>query len=309
MELTRLFNRLKDRNIYFYKLLHKIRMFEEKSRKKQFDKYTRDVQMKMLSKEYEEKTGQTLDWNNLQTYTEKMQWSKLFDNSPIKTKLTDKYMVREWVSDKIGEEFLIPLLGVWDSFEEIDFSSLPDRFVLKTNNASGTNMIVNNKKGIDFERARILFERWLSTDYSSIGGFQMQYKNIKPKIVAEKYIVDSNGQLFDYKFLCFNGKVYYCWVDVDRQSVHKRNVYDLNWNLQSWNQYKYDNTEDKLGKPENFEEMIRVAEVLCEGFSHVRVDLYNVDGKIYFGEMTFTNGNGYELIYPHSKNLELGNLW
>lgn len=178
MKLTSLFNRLKDSNIYLYKLIHKIRMFEEKSRKKQFDKYTTEVQMKMLSKEYEENTGQTLDWNNLKTYTEKMQWSKLFDNSPIKTKLTDKYMVREWVADKIGEEFLIPLLGVWDSFEEIDFSNLLDRFVLKTNNASGTNMIVNNKKEIDFERARILFERWLSMDYSTIGGFQMQYKNI-----------------------------------------------------------------------------------------------------------------------------------
>lgn len=296
-------------NLIVLNFYHRLKRMSDKYKKSQYAKYSLDDKKQMLAKKYEEMTGEQLDWNNLQTYTEKMQWSKLFDNSPIKTKLTDKYMVREWVADKIGEEFLIPLLGVWDSFDEIDFSSLPTQFVLKTNNASGTNIIVADKNQLDMKRARIRMDTWINRDFSTVGGFQMQYKNIKPKIIAEKYIVDSNGQLFDYKFLCFNGKVYYCWVDVDRQSVQKRNVYDLDWNLQSWNQNKFDNTEDKLSKPENFEEMIRVAEVLCEGFSHVRVDLYNVDGKIYFGEMTFTSGNGYSIIYPHSKNLQLGNLW
>lgn len=137
----------------------------------------------------------------------------------------------------------------------------------------------------------------------------MQYKDIKPKIIAEKFINDKNNHLNDYKFLCFDGKVYYCWVDMDRYSNHTRNVYDVNWQLQPWNQNTFENAEFDIQKPKNYEEMIIIAEKLSRGFSHVRVDLYNVDGKIYFGEMTFTSGNGFSLIYPEEYNLMLGSLW
>ena len=123
-----------------------------------------------------------------------------------------------------------------------------------------------------------------------------------------KYMENFEGDLQDYKFLCFNGKALYCWVDIGRFGDHKRNVYDMNWNLQSWNQEKYGNTEEPLDKPVNFEKMVELCNILAKGFKHVRVDFYNINGKIYFGEMTFTNGSGRELIYPSEKNIELGKL-
>ena len=142
-----------------------------------------------------------------------------------------------------------------------------------------------------------------------MSGFELQYKDIKPKIIAEKYIVDNDGELKDYKFLCFDSKVYFCWIDVGRFTAHRRNVYNLEWELQKWSQYSYGNTHFQVPKPENFELMVNLAEKLCKGFSHVRVDLYNVNGKIYFGEMTFTNASGFEKITPNDYNLMLGNLW
>ena len=158
--------------------------------------------------------------------------------------------------------------------------------------------------------ARKFFDLWIKQDFAFSGrGFEMHYSHITPKIIAEKYIVDSNGELNDYKFLCFDGVPYYCWVDVGRFTDHRRNVYDMNWVLQPWNQYSYRNTEQILDKPDNFDDMIRIVKTLCKGIPQVRVDLYSVNGKIYFGEMTFTNGKGYELIYPEKYNVMLGSLW
>lgn len=263
----------------------------------------------MLGTIYEERFGRKLDWDNLQTYTEKMQWEKLYDKNPIKADLSDKYVVREWVENKIGNEYLIPLLGVWDRFDDIDFSTLPDKFVLKTNHGSATNIIVKDKNALDKKRARSMFTDWLDTDYAYICGFELHYSDIKPKIIAEAYLETDLGELQDYKFLCFDGKPYFCWVDIGRYSKHTRNVYDLEWNLQPWNQMTYGVYDKEIEKPKNFEKMVEIAQVLCEGFPHVRVDLYNVNGKIYFGEMTFTNGSGFEPIVPESYDKMLGDLW
>ncbi|WP_053218197.1 ATP-grasp fold amidoligase family protein [Virgibacillus senegalensis] len=262
-----------------------------------------------LAQIYKKKTGKVLDWNNLQTYNEKMQWAKLYENNPLKTTLADKYLVREWVKDTIGKEYLIPLLGVWDSFDEINFDNLPKKFVLKTNHGSGTNIIVKDKNHLDKSEAKKRLDKWLKMNFAYKNGFQMQYKNIKPKIIAEEYIEGINGDLNDYKFLCFDGKVYYCWIDSGRYSDHRRNIYNLNWELQEWQQHYYKNTDNQVTKPENFELMIELSKKLCQGFSHVRVDLYNVNGKVYFGEMTFTNSSGFEAIRPHKYNLMLGDLW
>ncbi|WP_435959255.1 ATP-grasp fold amidoligase family protein [Aerococcus urinaeequi] len=293
-------------NLFVLNFYHRIKRMSDKYKKSQYAKYSLDDKKEMLAKKYEEMTGEQLDWNNLQTYNEKMQWTKLYETNPIKSKLADKYLSREWVANKIGEEYLIPLLGVWDSFDEIDFSSLPTQFVLKTNNASGTNIIVEDKNQLDMKRARIRMDTWINRDFSTVGGFQMHYQNIEPKIIAEKYIVDSNNELKDYRFLCFDGTIYYCIVDVDHV---KRNIYDLDWNLQNWQIGKFENYEGIINKPENFDAMINLVKILCQGFPHVRVDLYNVDGRIYFGEMTFSSTNGFQLIRPYSKNIELGNLW
>lgn len=262
-----------------------------------------------LAKTYEKRMGEPLDWDNLRTYNEKMQWAKLYERDPLKTLLSDKYLVRDWVKEKIGEKYLIPLLGVWDSFDEIDFDKLPKRFVLKANNSSETVLIVKDKDNLDKKNARKKVNRWLKEDYAFREGFQLQYKDIEPKIIAEKFIQDSDGKLPDYKFMCFNGKAYYCWIDVDRETEQKRNVYDLNWELQEWSQNYFKPSDYPIPKPKNFEKMIEIANELCKEFSHVRVDLYNVDGKIYFGEMTFTSGNGFAVIHPQKYNYMLGDLW
>mgnify|MGYP001098588916 FL=1 len=260
---------------------------------------------KMLAARYEAAIGHKLNWDNLQTYTEKMQWAKLYDKNPLKATLTDKYLVREWVEKTIGGEYLIPLLGVWDNFEYIDFSELPDRFVLKTNHGSGTNLIVKDKSKLNLKRAKRMFDDWMNIDYAYNSNFEMHYTDIKPKIIAEKYMETSTGELPDYKFLCFGGKPYYCWVDCGRFTNHTRNVYDLDWKLQSWSQCHPIN-EVIIEKPAKFETMVMLAQKLSEGLSHVRVDFYNIDGNIYFGEMTFTNASG---IYPDEWDKRLGELW
>ena len=262
----------------------------------------------MLAENYEKIMGHKLNWDNLQTYTEKMQWAKLFDKNPLKAVLTDKYLVRDWVENKIGEKYLIPLLGVWDKFDDIDFAELPDRFVLKTNHGSGTNLIVKDKSKLNLKRAKRMFDDWMRIDYAYNSNFEMHYTDIKPKIIAEKYIETATGELPDYKFLCFDGRPYYCWVDNGRFTNHTRNVYDLEWTLQTWSQC-HPISNKTIEKPKNFETMIQLAKQLSEGFSHVRVDFYNINGILYFGEMTFTNASGLEKIYPDEWDKKLGELW
>lgn len=262
-----------------------------------------------MIREYKWGTGKTLSIPP-KRYTEKIQFAKFYDSTPLKAKLTDKYAVREWVADVIGEQYLIPLLGVWNHYDEIDFSKLPEKFVLKTNNGSGTNLIVTDKSKINHKKSKKDFEFWLKQDFAFSGrGYEMHYSLIEPKIIAEKYIVDKSGELNDYKFLCFDGEPHFVWVDVGRYSKHCRNVYDLDWNLQPWKQFTYDNTKEPIQKPDNLKNMIEISRKLSKGFGHVRVDLYNVDGEIYFGEMTFTNGKGFELIQPDEANIMLGSLW
>lgn len=263
----------------------------------------------IVAKDYYDRIGHRLDWSNLKSYTEKMQWAKLYDTDPRKVVLSDKYLVREWVKNKIGEEYLIPLLGVWDSFDEIDFDTLPTQFVLKTNHGSSTNIIVKDKNTIDKKYLKKLFDRWMQMDFAFASSIQLHYSKIERKIIAEQFIETENKDLPDYKFICFNGKPYYVWVDLGRNVHHTRKVYDLNWELQHWNQNNYDVNLDELDKPLNFEKMVELAKQLCEGFHHVRVDLYNVNGKIYFGEMTFTNASGLEPIVPEEYDYKLGDLW
>lgn len=262
---------------------------------------------KIISERYYEKFGHKLDWDNLNSYTEKMQWEKLYDNNPLKAKLADKYLVREWVTSVLGSEYLIPLLGVWDSFDEIEFNTLPNKFVLKTNHGSGTNVIVTDKSKLNIKSLKCKFDDWMNIDFGLLS-MELHYSRIERKIIAEQFVETEEGELQDYKFLCFDGEPFFCWVDTGRFTEHTRNVYDLEWRLQPWNQETY-SQKDCIEKPENFDEMISVARTLCKSFSHVRVDLYNVKGKIYFGEMTFTNGGGFDRIIPEKYDYMLGGLW
>lgn len=261
-----------------------------------------------ISKQYKKRIGHEINWNKLETYTEKMQWAKLYDDDPRKSELTDKYEVRKWVAKEIGEEYLIKLLGVWNSFDEIDFSKLPNKFVLKTNHGSGTNVIVKDKKLLDFKNIKQKFNDWLETDYG-YKSLELHYSKISPKIIAEEYVETELGELQDYKFLCFDGIPYFCWVDMGRYTNHTRNVYNMNWELQPWNQETYAHYEKEIDRPKNFEKMVEIVKKLSKDFGHVRVDLYNVDGKIYFGEMTFTNGGGFDRIIPEKYDKMLGDLW
>jgi len=289
----------------WYKHIKRVHCIHEINQKK---KMTIDQHKEWINSQYKKYIGCDMNWDNPTTYTEKMQWTKLHDNDPIRTRCTDKYLVRTWIAEKIGEEYLIPLLGVWDKFEDINFSLLPEKFVLKTNHGSGTNIIVKNKKRLDLKIVRLKINDWLRTDFG-YKTLELHYGRIEAKIIAEEYVESKYGELQDYKFLCFNGKPEYCWVDMGRYSEHTRNVYDMNWELQPWNQEIFAHYKEPIPQPENFDEMIEIAAILSNGFPHVRVDLYNVEGKIYFGEMTFTNGGGFDRILPIEYNIKLGEMW
>lgn len=271
-------------------------------------KHDKEDYKTILNQMYSMRIGHPINWDNPSSYTEKMQWDKLYNDDPQKTLLADKYAVREWVAETIGDEYLIPLLGVWNSFEEIDFDELPERFVLKTNHGSGTNLIVKNKATINYRHAKLAFDDWLNTDFG-YKTMELHYSRIPRKIIAEKYIETSSGELQDYKFLCFNGEAYYCWVDKGRYSEHTRDIYDMSWNLQPWIQGGVPNSKEGTIKPENFDLMVELTRKLSNGFPHVRVDLYNVNGRIYFGEMTFSNGGGLDKITPEEYDDALGQLW
>ena len=267
--------------------------------------YSTSKKKKIVDRMYYKHFGRHIDWIHPATYTEMLNVSKLLCASEIKTQLTDKFLVREWVKDKIGEKYLVPLLGVYDSFDEIDFSKLPEKFVIKCNHDSGSAYVCENKDNVNIKSLKLQYDFYLKRDFS-LCTFETHYHNIKPRILIEQYL---EKDINDYKFLCFHGKIYYVWVDFDRFTNHKRNIYDLNWNLQEFNQMCYGNYLNEFNKPNNFDEMIEIVKKLCEGFDQVRVDLYDVDGQIYFGEMTFTNGSGLEPIKPSSYDKMLGNLW
>lgn len=259
---------------------------------------------------YNQHTGRNLDWNNLQTYTEKMQYVKLFDNDHRKVVCTDKYAVRNWIKEKIGDKYLIPLIGCWDNYSDINFGELPEKFVMKTNKGNGDIVIVKNKSKMKlFEKMRM--KRIINTALKKDFGArfcELHYGKIPPKIIVEELIGNEAEDLYDYKFLCFHGEVKFCWVDVSRMTDHRRNIYDLNWNLQPWKLY-YENTDEPVKKPENFNEMVQIAKKLSEDFSHVRVDLYNVNGNIFFGELTFTSAAGFKNITPEKFDYALGDMW
>ncbi len=263
-----------------------------------------------ISDMYKDRIGRELDWNDLNTFTEKMQWAKIYDNDPRKVTCTDKYLVREYVTSKIGPDYLIPLLGVWNKAGNIRFRSLPEQFVLKTNHASGDVIPVRNNSELpEYEKKQIKWQlEYLNrTDYGT-RSCEFHYSKISPKIIAEE-MIGTGGDLLDYKFQCFSGQPEYCFVDSERTTDHRRNVYDLQWNLLPWNTGPYKNSLSPIKKPDKFEEMVEIVKALAEDFSQVRVDLYNVNGCIFFGEMTFTAASGLNPYTSHEADLALGQMW
>lgn len=259
----------------------------------------------MLKIQYRIKTNRKLNLKNPQRYTEKLQWYKLYYRNPIMTQCADKYAVRDYIKSKGLESILNELYGVFNSVDEIDFNSLPKKFVLKTTNGSETNIICRDKSKLNLEKAKEDMSNYMNHSTKSAGR-EWAYDNIKPKIVLEKLLENKNNEdLRDYKFLCFNGKVKYIVVDADRFIEHKRNIYDRNWKeLEVLTDCK--KIDYNIEKPANLNEMIKISEKLSEDFPHVRVDLYNVDGKIIFGELTFYPWSGYVNYNPDIVDFEFG---
>ena len=255
------------------------------------------------------KSGRKLNLQNPVFFTEKIQTYKLYMDGKGYEKYVDKVAVRKYIADRIGYDKLIPVIGTWTDPESIDFNALPDSFVIKTNHGAGMNIIVRDKKELDLSYVKKILKKWLNSNYSIVNGFELQYKNVSPLIYIENYMSSKNGDLTEYKFLCFNGEPYYCMVDSDRFGEHRRNIYDLDWILQDWNIGNFENTKHEIEKPQNFADLIKISQTLCSGFSHVRVDLYNIDGNIYFSELTFTTGSGYSFPTPKRADRMLGDLW
>lgn len=247
-----------------------------------------------------------VDFKSPKYFGEKIQWLKLNGNLEKYNDYVDKYLVRSYIKNSIGEKYLIPLIGVYDNPSMIDYDNLPDKFVIKLNTGSGYNIVVKDKKSLDKNKTNKKLVKWLNEDYSKIKK-EPQYKNVKKKILIEEYISDSNGKLLDYKFFCFNKKIEFLKVDFDRYKNHTINFYDSKFEKLDIREGNYKNYHGKFKKPDNFDEMIKVANELCSKFPFVRVDLYNVDGKIYFGELTFTPAAGTTPFKPLEKDLEIGN--
>lgn len=245
-----------------------------------------------------------LDLKNPKTYSEKLQWLKLYDRRDIYTTMVDKFAVKEYVAKRIGEEYIIPTLGVWDSFDEIDFDKLPQRFVLKCSHDSGGLVICKDKSKLDICAAREKIEKCLKKDYYYLGR-EWPYKNVKPRIIAEKFMSDSNGQLNDYKFFCFNGTPKMLFIASDRGVDTRFDFYDEDFNHLPFMQ-GHPNSEKTLSCPNGFKEMKQLATQLSEGFPQIRVDFYNIDGKIYFGELTLFHFSGFVPFEPPEWDEKIG---
>lgn len=264
-----------------------------------------------LKLKYRYKIKQKLNLENPKTFNEKLQWLKINDRKDIYTKLVDKYEVKKIIGEIIGKEYIIPTLGVWDKFEDIQFDKLPDKFVLKCTHDSGGLYICKNIDDFDIKKAKEIITDSLKHNFYW-SGREWPYKHVKPQIIAEPFIEDLELQeARDYKFFCFEGRVKLLYVATDRINQEKDtcfDFFDVNFNhLKIINGHP--NNKNSIKKPNNYFEMLRMAELISKSLKlkHVRVDLYEVNNKIYFGELTFFHECGFSRFEPKEWDLVLGN--
>lgn len=254
------------------------------------------------------RTGKNLNFKKPISFNEKINWIKLYERNPNMTICADKLKVRDFIKEKLGEEFLIPFLWYGRNPVDIPFEELPKSFVLKTNNASGTNIIVRNKDDINQNEIINQLNDWLSQD-NYTPKREWVYKDIPPRIICEKFIEQENKEeLRDYRFFCFNGEPKFISVDfnINDKSKTRRNLYDLNWELMDAEITYPKELNFKVEKPEKLQEMIKYSKKLSEGFSHVRVDFYYINKEIKFGEMTFYHQSGFGDIRPKEFAYKMG---
>lgn len=259
--------------------------------------------------------GRKLNLKNPKTFNEKLQWLKLYNHKPEYTIMVDKVKAKEYVAKLIGEEHIIPTLGVWDDPDDIDFDALPDQFVLKCNHNSGTGMcICRDKSKLDIEKVKAELRKGLKENYY-MRWREWPYKNVPRKILAEKFMVDESGtELKDYKIFCFNGEPRYCQVISDRNTDEKIDFYDMHWKrlvglvgLVGLND-KVHNSEYAIPCPESFEDMKQMASLLAKSIPFSRIDFYEINHQAYFGEITFFPATGFGNFNPREWNVKMGDM-
>ncbi len=260
-----------------------------------------------LKIQYRRILREKLNLDNPKKYNEKLQWLKLYNRRPEYTALVDKYEAKSIIAKQIGEDHIIKTLGVWNRFEDIDFDSLPNQFVLKCTHDSGGLVICKDKQKLDLKKAKNKIEASLKSNFFYFSR-EWPYKNVKPRIIAEKYMEDETGELKDFKFFCFNGEPKALFIASDRQvkdEETKFDFFDMAFNHLPF-RGGHPNSTKPIPCPNGFEEMKRLARILSAGMPHVRVDFYDVNGQIYFGEMTFFHWSGMAPFDPQEWNYKFG---
>lgn len=271
--------------------------------------YNKMSDEKYLKKEFKLRMGYNLDLQNPQTFNEKLQWLKLYDRNSEYTKMVDKYEVKKYVSNIIGKEYIIPTLGIYNNFNEIDFDKLPNQFVIKCTHDSGGIIICKDKNNLDIKKAKKKINTFLNRKYFYIHR-EWPYKNVKPRIIIEKYMEDKHiKELRDYKFFCFNGKPKIMYIS---DNSHRDNqhccFFDINYNKLNIKRKDYKEFEQNIEKPHNFNKMIEFSKKLSKNIPHVRVDWYEINNKLYFGELTFYTCSGFIPFETEEWNYKMGEM-
>lgn len=267
---------------------------------------TTKAKEKYIKKQVKKYLGYDIDFNKEpETFNQKIQFRKLYDNNPLYSICADKYRVREYVKEKIGEEYLVPLYLVTDKLTEEQWEKLPNSFVAKPNHDSGTVKIIKDKNKVNKKKIIRELNMSLKFDYGVLS-LEKYYSDIPRKIIIEKYLED---EIIDYKFLCFNGKVEMLFLCLNRNTIGLNvDFYSKEWEKLPFERH-YKNSDKILEKPSNYEKMLEISEKLSKEFDFVRVDLYEINNKVYFGELTFCPGNGLEEFTPEEWDYKLGKLW
>lgn len=260
-----------------------------------------------IKKQFKHCMGYELNLSNPRTFQEKLQWLKLYDYRPIYAKMCDKYEVKSFVADVIGEQYTVPTLGLYDRAEDIDYSTLPNTFVMKTTHDSGTIVVCKDKSKLDIEKTNMYLNKRLKIKYY-LKERELYYKDVKPRIIVEKLIGVPDEDLRDYKFFCFNGEPKLMFIISNRwgEGGHKADYYDMDGKPVEIFQPGFENSETQPDLPPVFEEMKALASKLSKGIPHLRVDFYYTQGQIYVGELTFFDSGGYLRFEPDEYNKILG---
>ena len=263
-----------------------------------------------LNFRYKKVFNKNIDWENPKTYNEKLQWLKINDRNPLYTTLVDKYAVKDYVANIIGKEHVIETYGVWDKFDDIDFNSLPNQFVLKCTHDSGGLVIVKDKTKLNKKTAKAKIEKSLKTNFY-LAGREWPYKNVPRKIIAEKFMTNGDKGLVDYKFFCFDDEVKFLFLSqgLESHDTAEMAFVDLNGNILNFSRSDFKQMQE-VELPNNWEEVKKTAEKLCKhlGVPFVRVDVYSIENEVYFSEITFYPCSGFLPFEPKSADLELGNM-